>query len=61
MGTSALVLSTLSLLILIDLGSELAFLAVISSLFFFFWSTRPSWESCFFCQYFELFSLIMVL
>jgi len=33
-GTSALVLSTLPLLILIDLGSELAFLAVISSLFF---------------------------
>lgn len=60
MGTSALVLSTLPLLILIDLGSELAFLAVISSLFF-LWSTRPSWESCFFCQYFELFSLIMVL
>lgn len=34
MGTSALVLSTLPLLILIDLGSELAFLAVISRLFF---------------------------
>lgn len=51
MGTSALVLSTLPLLILIDLGSELAFLAVISSLFF-LWSTRPSWESCFFLSVF---------
>lgn len=48
MGTSTLVLSTLPLLILIDFGSELAFLAVISSLFFFFGAQGPAGNPVFF-------------
>lgn len=66
MGRSALVLSTLLLVILVDLGSNLAFLAAISLLFWGAWGGREGKHKAqlgilVFCHYFELFNLIMVL